>query len=114
MASLSDIDLKFSGFISDVYSDNPAKFREVSMPRSRISNIVFFEILVCNLQTGQVMSTTFFDFVPPYEYQHLVRNSSSHLLQFLRSQGGWNSPPPPDAIKLLEMTDGSKLINYAE
>ena len=42
IANLWDIDLKFSGFISDVNSDNPAKFREVSMPRSCISkNRVF-------------------------------------------------------------------------
>ena len=34
IANLWDIDLKFSGFISDVNMDNPAKFREVSMPRS--------------------------------------------------------------------------------
>ena len=32
-----DIDLKFSGSISDVNIDNPAKFREVSMPKSCIS-----------------------------------------------------------------------------
>ena len=27
------MDLKFSGFISDVSMDNPAKFRKVSMPK---------------------------------------------------------------------------------
>ena len=42
IANFWDIDLKFSGFISDVNSDNPAKFREVSMPRNCISkNRVF-------------------------------------------------------------------------
>ena len=42
IANLWDIDLKFSGFISDVNSDNPAKFCEVSMPRSCISKNRFF------------------------------------------------------------------------
>ena len=37
IADLWDIDLKFSGFIFDVNIDNPAKFREASMPRSCIS-----------------------------------------------------------------------------
>ena len=37
IATLWDIDLKFSGIISDINMDNPAKFREVSMPRSWIS-----------------------------------------------------------------------------
>ena len=37
IANLWDIDLKFSGFISDVNIDIPAKFREVSMPRNCIS-----------------------------------------------------------------------------
>ena len=37
IANLGDIDLKFSRFICDVNSDNPAKFHEVSMPRSCIS-----------------------------------------------------------------------------
>ena len=34
--------MKFSGFISDVNGDDPAKFGEVSMPRSCISKIGFF------------------------------------------------------------------------
>ena len=34
IANLCDIDLKFSGFIFDINSDNHAKFRKVSMPRS--------------------------------------------------------------------------------
>ena len=37
IANLLDIDLKFSGFISDVNIDIPAKFREVSRSRSCIS-----------------------------------------------------------------------------
>ena len=37
IVNLGDIDLKFSGSISDVNIDNPAKFREVSMPRRCIS-----------------------------------------------------------------------------
>ena len=37
IANLRDIDLKFSGFISDVNIDIPAKFLEVSMPRNCIS-----------------------------------------------------------------------------
>ena len=37
IANLGDIDLKLSGSLSDVNIDNPAKFREVSMPRSCIS-----------------------------------------------------------------------------
>ena len=42
IADIRDIDLKFSGSISDVNSDNPAQFLEVSMPRSCISkNRVF-------------------------------------------------------------------------
>ena len=62
IANLWDIDLKFSGFICDVNSDNPAKFREVSMPRSCISKNRVFGILVCNLQTSQVKSKNFFWF----------------------------------------------------
>ena len=42
--------------------------------------IGIFGILVCNLQTGPVMSKKFFDFVPPNEYQHLVKISWSYLL----------------------------------
>ena len=42
IANLWDIDLKFSGFISDVNCDNPEKYREFSMPRNWISkNRVF-------------------------------------------------------------------------
>ena len=42
IANLGDIDLKFSGSISDINIDNPAKFGEVSMPKSYISkNRVF-------------------------------------------------------------------------
>ena len=42
IANVSDIDLKFSGSISDFNIDDPAKFREVGMPKSCISrNWVF-------------------------------------------------------------------------
>ena len=37
IANLWDMDLKISLFISHVNSDNPAKFREVSMPRNCLS-----------------------------------------------------------------------------
>ena len=52
IVNLWDIDLKYSGFVSDVYMGNP-KFREVSMPRSCIfKNRDFWDI---GLQfTGQV------------------------------------------------------------
>ena len=36
IANICDIDLKFSGLVSDVNMDNPAKFREVGMPRKCI------------------------------------------------------------------------------
>ena len=65
IANLQDIDLKFAGSISDSNIDNPAKFREVSLEVAFLK-MRFFGILVCNLQTSQVMSTFFSDFVPPY------------------------------------------------
>ena len=37
--------------------------------------IVIFRILVCNLQTGLVMSKICFDVVPRYRYQYLVKFS---------------------------------------
>ena len=37
IANLEDIDLKFSESISNVNIGNPAKFRDVSIPRSCIS-----------------------------------------------------------------------------
>ena len=36
-------------------------------------NIGIFGILVCNLQAKPDVSKSFFDFVPPYGYQHLVK-----------------------------------------
>ena len=63
IGDLWDIDLKFPGFISDVNSDNPAPFHRVSMPRSCISKISFFGILLCNLQNGSAMSKFFWFFV---------------------------------------------------
>ena len=49
IANLWDIDLKFSGSIFDVNSDNPEKFHEVSMPRSCISKNGFsgFWSVIC-------------------------------------------------------------------
>ena len=43
LLNLSDIDLKFSGLISDVNSDYPAKFCKVSMPGSCIPKIQVFQ-----------------------------------------------------------------------
>ena len=37
IANLGDIDLKFSGSLSDFNVGNPAKIREVTMPKSCIS-----------------------------------------------------------------------------
>ena len=78
IANLKDIDLKFSGLISDVNIDNPAKYGEVSMPRTCLKSffggfwsvflkIRFWGILVCNLQTSQLMSRKISDFVPPHQ-----------------------------------------------
>ena len=58
---------------------NLAKFCGVSMLRNAYPKIGFW-ISVCNLQTRQVMSKIFFDFVPTNEYQHLVKISWSYLL----------------------------------
>ena len=63
IANLWDIDLKFSGFISDINMEKPTKFRELSMPR--ISKNWGFRDL-CQF---------FYYFVPPYGHQHVVKIS---------------------------------------
>ena len=57
------IDLKFSGFNIDLNFDNPAKFPEVSTPRSFIFKNRVFWTLVCSLQTRPVISEFIFDFL---------------------------------------------------
>ena len=57
IANFRDIDLKFLGLISDV---NIATSRKGGMPRSYIPKNRFFGILICNLQTRQVMPISFF------------------------------------------------------
>ena len=59
------MDPKFSGFISDVNMEKSAKFREVNL-KVVFLEIGIFGILVCNLQTIQVMLKFYSDFVPPH------------------------------------------------
>ena len=77
IANLWDIDLTFSGFISDISSDNPAKYVKLAYLEVVFLKIGFLGISVCNLQTSQVMSKKNSDFVPPYWAWHLVKISWS-------------------------------------
>ena len=74
IANLWNIDLQFSGFITDVHMDNHAKFREVSKPKSCIKKNLIFGILICKLQTRSDMSKNY-DFVPPYGYEQVLKIS---------------------------------------
>ena len=62
-----------------------------------------FGILVCNLQTGPDKSKLFFDFVPPYGYQHLVKIFLDIPLVVPEILG--RCFHLPDAIKLSEKAD---------
>ena len=67
------MDLTFSGSISNVNSDNPENFvklarLEVAFPKTGFAGFR-------SVQTGPVMSIFFYNFVPLYGYQHLVKIS---------------------------------------
>ena len=103
IVNLLNINLKFSGFISDVNCDNPAKFREVSKRRSCILKNRTFQDLVCSLQTGPLMSNLFLILCLP-----MVSTSCKNFIvvPFVVFEiSGGMSPPPPDAIKLSDKVD---------
>ena len=64
IANLWDIDLKFS----DVNIINPAKVREVSIPRHCISKNCFFFRFWCVVYRSDKLFHFFFDFVTTYAY----------------------------------------------
>ena len=83
LANIRDIDLRFSGTISDINFDDIAKFREVGMRRSCIFRNRFFQNLVYNLQTRQVMSIFY---LPSYGQQHLGKISTFCSCRDLKRQ----------------------------
>ena len=59
--------MKFSeSSISNVNIDNSVTFMKLACLKIEFPKIGFFGIWVCNLQTRQVMSKFFSDFVPPH------------------------------------------------
>ena len=92
IANLGDIDLEFSGSISDVNSDNIVKWACLEV---LFLKIVLSRILVCNLHTGSVMSKFIFDFVLPYRCQNLVNISLSYLCVVFEISGGVSTPQMP-------------------
>ena len=87
IAILWDIDLQFSGLTSGVNMDNATKFREACLEVAFLK-IGIFGISVCNSQSKTDMSKSFFDFVPSYGYQHLVRFNGHNF------GSSWDLNPP--------------------
>ena len=87
--------LRFLAFISKVSIENSAKFVRLACLEVAFPN---FGILVCNLQTGPLMSRFFFDFVPPYRYQHLLKFYNHTYCRYFRGM----FPPPQMPLSCLK------------
>ena len=73
--NLWDIDLKFSGFISDVNMTILQNLVKLACQENAFLKIGIFGILVCNLQTKPNVSKISFWYRSPYRYNFFVKIS---------------------------------------